>query len=654
LDFGIAKLIDDCRDETLTVERLLTPSYASPEQLRGEVQTTATDVYSLGAVLHNLLTGRSPHESADELSNKRLSADLPHDIECILRKALRSEPSDRYPSVDAFADDIRAFLDSKPVQARSGDVWYRIRKFLRRNRLAVAAASIAIAGLLAGLLIANHQRAIAEKRFSLVRQLAKRVLALDQTIGGLDISSKARQEIAAMSKEYLSALGAEAHSDENLALEVGDAYTLLARVQGISFNASSAQHTQARESLGGADSFVQPILRANPDNRKALLVAATISHHRMIIASANYRRDETLAHARESASYLNRLLALGNLSREESASGSQLFNDISLAHKNTGRHIDAIEHARRSIEFARSMPDQHLQVGKSLSMLANLQRLTADLEGALDTIREARTYLAKASFPSETARRSAWALVISREAKILGAPSGLGLGRPDEAAALFQRAFDMIEEWTQYDLEDTWSRMLFGTLGWELGELVRPRDPRRALNVYDHSLMRLREVKNSAEARRGEAEVLSGSSYALRQLGRPAESKARIDAAFRLLKATGDYPRDRVIPNEAANVALRALGDHLADTGQTQRAQDTYEELLRKITAFSPQPQNDLTHAIALSHIYAALTTLSRSNGDANRSQEFAGARIQLWRHWDSKLANNDLIRRQLQAARGY
>src|SRR6516165_7836017 len=128
LDFGIAKLLAETRDATQTAERILTPNYASPEQLRGEVQTTSTDIYSLGAVLYKLLTGRSPHESDTHTSNamdviartreiqppSRLNPDIATDLDYIVRKALRTEPEERYASVEALANDIRAFLESRP------------------------------------------------------------------------------------------------------------------------------------------------------------------------------------------------------------------------------------------------------------------------------------------------------------------------------------------------------------------------------------------------------------------------------------------------------------------------------------------------------------------------------------------------------------
>ncbi len=190
LDFGIVKILDPGlepnADQTQTRERLLTPEYASPEQVRGEAQTAATDIYSLGAVLYKLLTGRSPHifpadapgeiEAAichrDTQSPSRVNREIPKDLDYILGKALRKEPVERYASVDAFAGDLRAFLECRPIRARSGNAWYRTRKFGRRYRLAVTATALTLAGLSFGLYVANRERVIAERRFEQVRQIA--------------------------------------------------------------------------------------------------------------------------------------------------------------------------------------------------------------------------------------------------------------------------------------------------------------------------------------------------------------------------------------------------------------------------------------------------------------------------------------------------
>ena len=247
LDFGIAKIIDATVDQTLTQEAILTPAFASPEQVRGTAQATTSDVYSLGAVLYQLLTGQSPHAIsaqshhaielavclAEPEAPSRVNTALPRDLDFIILKALRKEPEERYASVDALADDIRAFLESRPVRARRGNAWYAGRKFLRRYWVPVGAAAAMICSLSAGLFIANRERVIAQRHFLEVRQLANKLFDIDALARQLPGSTKTRQLIVDTSLEYLGRLSADAKSDPGLALEVGNAYMWVARVQGV-------------------------------------------------------------------------------------------------------------------------------------------------------------------------------------------------------------------------------------------------------------------------------------------------------------------------------------------------------------------------------------------------------------------------------------
>ncbi len=164
LDFGIAKLL---RPEfgafthaiTRPFDRLMTPEYASPEQLRGEPVSTATDVYSLGLMLAVLVTGRLPYpvhgrdtneirQIVCEQDTPRLT-DVPADIAAIVAKALRKEPEGRYASVEHLSDDVRRYLDGFPVRAHEGHWRYLTGKFVRRHRLAVAFSTVLLGVLLA-------------------------------------------------------------------------------------------------------------------------------------------------------------------------------------------------------------------------------------------------------------------------------------------------------------------------------------------------------------------------------------------------------------------------------------------------------------------------------------------------------------------------
>ncbi len=166
LDFGIAKVLesDGSSDLTLTQDRMLTPRYASPEQVSGEPVTTVSDVYTLGVVLYELLTGTSPYQlttttpgeiaravtteepkrpsrAVQESPSAPHARELEGDLDTIVLKALRKEPGRRYDSVDRFAEDIRRCLAGLPISARPDTLRYRAGKFVRRNRLPVALAA---------------------------------------------------------------------------------------------------------------------------------------------------------------------------------------------------------------------------------------------------------------------------------------------------------------------------------------------------------------------------------------------------------------------------------------------------------------------------------------------------------------------------------
>jgi serine/threonine protein kinase len=205
LDFGIANIFDPeaaglPSDLTRLTGRIFTPEYAAPEQVLGREITTATDVYSLGVLLYLLLTGRLPYpaldpdraqweqrvltqeplrmvraldaQDADGVAEKvaanralplaRLRRELGGDLENIVQRALAKRPEDRYATVSAFADDVRRYLCGEPVVARADSAWYRVRKFARRNRLAVGASVAVVAALGIGLAVAVWQLQVAQ------------------------------------------------------------------------------------------------------------------------------------------------------------------------------------------------------------------------------------------------------------------------------------------------------------------------------------------------------------------------------------------------------------------------------------------------------------------------------------------------------------
>lgn len=661
LDFGIAKLLDETGDATQTIERLLTPNYASPEQLGGAAQTTATDVYSLGAVLYQLLTGVAPREStpgtpkAGIAPPSRVNPEVPRDLDFIVRKALRAEPEERYVSVDEFANDIRAALDWRPVQARSGDVWYRTRRFLRRYWVPVAAAMLVMASLSAGLYVANRERAIAERRFAEVRQLANKLFDIDVQVAQLPGASKTRQLIVDTALEYLQRLTAEVRMDPGLALEVGTAYMRVARVQGVNIATNLGQTDQADQSERKAQALIDSVLASQPANRSALLRSAQIAHDRMILAGARHRGDDALKFAQKSAERLEQYLSTGNLDAKSDHFEAQ---QVIITHINVAaRYVaadqfdQAIRICRRAIDMARAT-NWPAQAGATLMVVALAHRAKGELEEALQAIRESVQILQPPAGEQTAGRVLTFGLALVREGQILGEDNAISLNRPEEAVECLRRALEIGGDLARRDANDFTSRLRVFTAGTKLAGILRHTEPGRALEIYDHVLQRLAEARGNAETPRNEVRTLAASAYPLQRLGRTAEARKRLDAAFERLRQLKLYPAEQINLGSETDEALRALADYEAGTGNVRRAAELCQELLKRVFAGGPRPETNLADAVDLSNIYRSAAPLHRRAGQADLAAALEARRLELWQHWDSKLPNNAFVRRQLEAAR--
>lgn len=334
LDFGIAKILSadasGASVETSPMLRLFTPSYASPEQLLDEPITTASDVYSLGAVLYELLAGRRPYRintrrpeeiarivtgtepekpsaafarpsedvsddgeppvTPEVISNKRegspekLRRRLSGDLDKIVLSALRKEPQRRYATAEQFSEDIRRHLEGLPVSARKDTFGYRAGKFIRRHAAGVVGAAVVVLSLAAGLVISIHEAGIAraqsaraERRFNDVRSLANSLMFdIHDSIRDLPGSTQARQLLVTKALKYLDSLAQEARGDRSLQSELADAYERVGAVQGQPHAAS----------LGDAAGALESYLKAQAIRRT--LAAENIPAYQ-IKEAANYR-----------------------------------------------------------------------------------------------------------------------------------------------------------------------------------------------------------------------------------------------------------------------------------------------------------------------------------------------------------------------------
>jgi tetratricopeptide (TPR) repeat protein len=643
LDFGIAKLVNEPGDVTQTAEQLLTPDYASPEQMRGEAQSTATDVYSLGAVLYQLLTGAAPREHSREIG--KVNPEIPTDLDFVVRKALRPEPEERYVSVDEFASDVRAVLERRPVQARGDDVWYRMRRRLRRYWMPMAAGIAATACLSAGLWVANRERAIAQRRFADVRQLANKFFEIEYETRKLAGGTKASQMIVDTSLQYLRRLEADLHGDPGLALEMGNAYLRVARVQGIPTGRNLGQMDQAEQNLGAAEKFIRSVLAAQPRNRMAILRLAQIIHDRMLLARYNGRYDEALILSGKSEEWLEKFAA-GKADKAEM--GAILNTYLNLADQNArGEHYDeALRLCRRATDLT-TVADRLDYVPDFLWITADVHRRQGDLDQALKELDEA-VRLSDPRGAPEVWRTINYCLGLICRGDLLGEDNALSLGRPKEALESLEHAFRLADDLAHRDPYDQISRSRIANAGISVGGILRKSDPAHALAVYDHTFRHVAEIQNNSSFRRFEVSVLAGSSYALRKLGRPAEARRRLDAAFERLRQLKLYPAENFKLGSEVEDSLRALADYEAATGNLHRAVEVYQKLLDQVRPAKSSPETSLTDAVRLSTIYRGASAVQRRAGLSDRASILEARDRKLWQLWDRALPNNTFVRRHL------
>jgi serine/threonine protein kinase/tetratricopeptide (TPR) repeat protein len=289
LDFGVAKLLVPDEDPQLTATgmqaRLLTPQYASPEQVMGRPVDTTTDVYSLGGVFYELLTGAcaqhlnstSPEEIERVICIQEVPPPsatkpaVPADLDNIVMMAMRKDPSRRYQSVDQFAEDIRRYLSGRPILARKDSLTYRTGKFIRRHRLMIAAASIVVASLVGGIVIATSQARRAERRLTQMVALANRSLFdVHSAIERLPGATEARREIVKTTLAYLENLSADVGRDDDVRLSLATAYWRLGDVQGYVHKPNLGDMKGALASYKKSAEFLEPVRVKRPNDPDVL------------------------------------------------------------------------------------------------------------------------------------------------------------------------------------------------------------------------------------------------------------------------------------------------------------------------------------------------------------------------------------------------
>ncbi len=381
LDFGIGKILSlDAGDEigTATELGMMTPAYASPEQIRGARIGTASDIYALGVILFELLTGEKPYKLNAEnqielqkailqteptkpsrIQNAKLkiqnSEKIDKDIDNIILKTLRKNPNRRYSSVQEFSEDIRRHLSGLPVYARPLTVKYRASKFYQRNKIPVFAGLLIFVSLISGITIAiwqAHEARLAEMRaknqFNQVRQLANNVVfKYHDQIADLQGSAATRKNIVADALNYLDKLANDSEDNPELQTELARAYLKMGDVQGKPFAPNLGETDAALESYKKAFAISRNLLEKNGENVKILMLSADSSRKIGSILTRKLKFDEA-------EKFLNNALRTAQTLAEKNPSNVGIQTLISDIYMTLGDFFSRKSDKKKAIENFRN------------------------------------------------------------------------------------------------------------------------------------------------------------------------------------------------------------------------------------------------------------------------------------------------------------
>jgi serine/threonine protein kinase len=489
LDFGTAKLLtptiaaagvgltrDGCQS--------FTPQYASPEQVLGHPVTAASDTYSLGVLLYLLLTGSLPYELAElttaellrvvcnepprkPVPSAALGWQLDADLDAILRKALRKEPGARYATAAELASDVHAWLDDLPVAARRGNLRYKTGKFIRRNRVSVAASALLIASLIAGVIgvawqahVANEERHKAEESAADLRQLSNSLLSeLDDAIKELPGSTGAQKILVTRVLEHLDRTAKDSRGNRQMQLDLADAYAKLGNIQGNTYSQNLGDFSGALASMDKAIALVEPLTINGSKDREALHAYAFALAYRSEILLGTTRMPEAIASIQASVAANERIIALPGITPAQLCDAASVYGVLGDELGQGGNESlhdipGALQALQKDVELAnRALSiDPHLQRALRAVVIAQLK--IAETESETDPAQALKDFqfgLERVSaLPKE--EQGSMRILRVRDSLLEGEAEVLvQLGRYSEAHALYAQAAEMVQHLSAAD-----------------------------------------------------------------------------------------------------------------------------------------------------------------------------------------------------------
>lgn len=421
LDFGIAKLLGDDGDAAAqTITYVLTPEYASPEQITGGPVTTATDIYSLGVLLYVLLAERQPYELAGlppleamrrvvEAEPKPPSAAAPAgarrllrgDLDNIILKCLRMNPAERYRSADALARDLHAWLEGRPVSATPPSLAYRLGKWARRNRGQAAAAAALLVSILGGAAATAWQareaqlaRDRAEQRALEIQKLSRAlVFEINEALLKFPGSTEARALLLDRAMQFFDGAARTAAQDPRLLLELAEGYRRLGNVLGSSFSDNLGRRQEALHAFTRGLAAVQAAGRQGAAEADSLRAQAGLLVEAGLAASGLGRREEARRYADELAQVTGRIEGRLGGSAWGKALAAVNWSQLAMLRSLLDERDEAIRLYEKSLGLFDSLPREEASRHGNLSQRAFAHKRLGALLMAKDLAAAERHYI---------------------------------------------------------------------------------------------------------------------------------------------------------------------------------------------------------------------------------------------------------------------
>jgi serine/threonine protein kinase len=674
LDFGIAKLLTDAgpsKTESSRTQHLLTPDYASPEQVRGMPATVATDIYSLGAVFYELLTGRPPHrmESSTPAEIERAicvtepvfpsdaagleavpSRRLRGDLDNIVLMALRKEPERRYRSIEQFSEDITRHLNGRPVIARPDTFAYRAGKFMRRNWLPVGAATLTALSLIAGALgfawqarVANRSRLTAEQRLTALVNLSDRTLfGIHDTIASLPGAVEARRQIVKITLDYLESLNQEHLLDDRMRLVLSGAYYKIALIQGDLHHPSLGDFGGARENYHKAEMILAPLYATKKDDPDMIARWLDIEAGLAEMAQASNRREasvEAYSKLLPAAQRLTQLQRSPRALKHEANIHGHLAELLQ-----TTRPELALEHANQNVamltELTRASPaDSELkyELASGLGAIASATKGTGDLDKSAAYFDQSIRMLEEmlAATPAKTQLFHDLNIVYSNYSALLGMPWSANLGRFAEARRAAERAVELAREMVKADPRDMTARSRLAIDLARLGTVPpAPGEAAKSLKILQEAIddfNLLAKTKPGGDVVFHFALAREYAGHQLESLGQMPAAEEQYREALAEIQTVMSSPTDRfgfqrAIADEEALARLYAtMGDRAQGLAYANRAVTRAEAY----SASDPASAGSKGHLARAYTVRAAVRKLAGETGYARHDAE--RARV-IWR----------------------